>query len=695
MNHLLSEGSILIRSLGWTLLHSLWQGALVSACAWVLLRTVAHARIKYHVLLSSLTVLAGWFVVTWIQQWQRLQAITVHVTAATRDSGVEKSYTISTIPPQSSAELWMHKLMPDMEHAFPWLVGLYAIGLCLMLLRFGFGITRLLQIRYQGIITPDSDWAARMEHLQDRLGVSRKVKLFFSSRVNMPMMLGALKPVILLPIATIAQLDTAQVEAILLHELAHIKRQDYLINIVQIVIETLLFFNPFMWWISAGIRREREHCCDDLVLSQTQRPLSYATALAALEAYRNASIPLAMAAGGQKKHYLFNRIKRMTEMKKNPLNYGRLAAGVVIVSMLTCSVIWLTPAFAQSKKDKTTSKTTTTQKIIIVDDKGTRKEYSSIEELPSEERNKLRESLDKLDGNLSKLDESLSNEDDVAYIPVPEPSMPPSPGIAPQAIPEPVPVPDIPEPVPAVPPIPPIPPVNYSQIAKNAINAVDWNKIHRETRLAMIDADKAGKEVERAMKNVDWKQVDRDVQQAMKEIDKINWDEVAAASGNGKDGARMKKQIRVQLEEAHNARREAFEAAREAREEAMKAGQEAREEAMRAREEALNESREASREAACVARENAREASRAARDAAREARNAPRSYEHMLDEMEADGLIDRDRGFSIDKNSADLRINGKNQPDNVKVKYRHYFTPGKVQINGSRGSLSISSTNES
>ena len=165
------------------------------------------------------------------------------------------------------------------------------------------------------------------------------------------MVIGFLKPMILMPAAAIAQLSLDQLETILLHELAHIKRYDYLVNILQVVVETILFFNPFVWMVSSITRQEREHCCDDLVLAYTEEPLTYAIALSALATHPGAA-GFSVAATGQSDHLFFNRIKRITEMKKNPFSYSRMIAAILIFAAITCSVAVLTPSFAKTKKDK-------------------------------------------------------------------------------------------------------------------------------------------------------------------------------------------------------------------------------------------------------------------------------------------------------------------------------------------------------
>lgn len=146
-----------------------------------------------------------------------------------------------------------------------------------------------------------------------------------------------------MPAATMAQLSTAELETILLHELAHIKRYDYVVNILQTVVETILFFNPFVWMISRVIRRERELCCDDLVLEHTADPIFYATALTTIASYSVGSSSLVVAASGQSGE-LFQRIQRIMEMKKNSFSYSRLIAAVVIVAGFILSVAWISPS---------------------------------------------------------------------------------------------------------------------------------------------------------------------------------------------------------------------------------------------------------------------------------------------------------------------------------------------------------------
>jgi len=178
-------------------------------------------------------------------------------------------------------------------------------------------IASLLKIRWyknQKSLHINQLWQIRMESLQDALHIKRKVTLYFGERIAGPFTTGWIKPVIFFPLASLNNLSIEQVEAILTHELAHIKRNDYLWNLLQRFMDMILFFNPVTWALSAEIRREREYCCDDMVLGRNSSSVSYAKALFLLEQERTGH-SLIMQAGGTKRDSLLNRIKRLTDME--------------------------------------------------------------------------------------------------------------------------------------------------------------------------------------------------------------------------------------------------------------------------------------------------------------------------------------------------------------------------------------------
>ncbi|MRG45585.1 M48 family metalloprotease [Chitinophaga sp. SYP-B3965] len=350
MNSLLPFTTDIIRAFGWTLLHSFWQAFFVYACLRIVLRIwpMASAAIKYHLSFLSLAGIAGWFLVTFynqlnaIKEVQKIQEMAMTWDTATIAAAMEQ------LPKQSNG---LQAMLPGMESYFPFLVAVYIIGVTLMTIKLCLDLAQLRQMRQEGISAMGVTWDEHLLKLAVSMGVTRKVQLFISQHLQVPVMIGFLKPVILLPAAMVSNLSPEQLETILLHELAHIKRNDYLLNIFQSIVETILFFNPFVWWISKNIRLEREHCCDDLVIAGTVQPLHYAKALVALEEYRLTANPMAMAAADDK-HHLLHRIKRIMEMKTKNLNYSQRVLALLIIVVGLVSIAWLNPGNRSEKKEK-------------------------------------------------------------------------------------------------------------------------------------------------------------------------------------------------------------------------------------------------------------------------------------------------------------------------------------------------------
>src|SRR3989442_1351220 len=169
-------------------------------------------------------------------------------------------------------------------------------GVVLLLARMAGGWWHVRRLHRPALATSSSGWQTTCRRIAYRLGLPASAHVVESARVDVPTVVGWLRPAILLPVAAMATLTPAQVEAILAHELAHIRRHDYLVNLLQTVAETLLFYHPAVWWLSKRIRAEREHCCDEVAVSLCGDAVAYAKALAELEAWRTDSTVLAVAA---------------------------------------------------------------------------------------------------------------------------------------------------------------------------------------------------------------------------------------------------------------------------------------------------------------------------------------------------------------------------------------------------------------
>jgi beta-lactamase regulating signal transducer with metallopeptidase domain len=356
----------LIEALSWSLLHFLWQGAVVSGLLALILvafrRASSHAR--YVVLCSGLTVMALCPVVTWVYsvtsaqarhaehgshltvvsapipmpstpapsaQLQRVavdsvrpnaasepgprmeqmpnpEGLTVSQDTVARDHDQAKLNIAVDLPARSHSPLVaLDQLQVRLAPALPWLVIAWLTGVILLSVRMMVGWRDVQMLKQRATQSASQVWQDRMQRLAKLLRVEKPVRLVESALVFVPTVIGWLRPMILVPASAMTGLNPNQLEALLAHELAHIRRNDFLINLIQTVIETLLFYHPAVWWLSQRIRTEREHCCDDIAVQVCENSVIYARALATMEELRGRPT-LTMAADGGS---LLARIRRL------------------------------------------------------------------------------------------------------------------------------------------------------------------------------------------------------------------------------------------------------------------------------------------------------------------------------------------------------------------------------------------------
>ena len=193
------------------------------------------------------------------------------------------------------------------------------------------GWLQIRRLRRSGVPVEDPAWNPWIAELRDRLGIKRLVAVLGSTRVDVPTVLGWARPVVLVPASALLGMNSRSLEALLLHELAHIRRHDLFVNLVQAAVETLLFYHPAVWWVSERVRCEREHCCDDLAVGLCGSRQDYVRALADMEKLRLATPKMAIAADGGS---LVERIRRLTG--STPQRNGgstRWAMGIGILAL--------------------------------------------------------------------------------------------------------------------------------------------------------------------------------------------------------------------------------------------------------------------------------------------------------------------------------------------------------------------------
>jgi bla regulator protein BlaR1 len=327
----------LIKATGWSIFHSIWQGAVIYAVLLLAVNTFPkmQAKAKHNLAYAALMMMFFTFIFTFLTIFRIPVAIgetPISAIAAIRQQ--QESFFLN----------WSADLNNRAENMFPYIVGIYTFGLLIQLFILCKGYLKLKSIKRDGHEQTPQDWQMAFRSLIQKLELTQEVKFRLSTLVNVPLVVGYLKPIVLFPVALVAQLDIHQVEAILIHELSHIRRNDYLLNLIKTAVETILFFNPFVWLSSKLINIEREHACDDLVLKLTATPVTYAHALLKLEILKEKGSPaLAMASTG-KNHYLYQRIKRITDMKTNYMNSKQQFFAVALTVATIISLAWVSPA---------------------------------------------------------------------------------------------------------------------------------------------------------------------------------------------------------------------------------------------------------------------------------------------------------------------------------------------------------------
>jgi GWxTD domain-containing protein len=321
----------LAKALAWTLLHSLWEGAAVALLLAAALCALRSPRARYVAACAALLALLAAFTITLARLWPAGAA-----------PAAQHMAPLPGLPQIDMAA--SDAASPHAFHAadfLPWLAPFWMLGVLAFHLRALAGWIAARRLRRSGVCCAAADWTARLEGLAARIRISRPVTLFESSLADAPLVIGYLRPIILMPIGLLAGLPAAQVEAILAHELAHIRRQDYIVNLVQTFVEGLLFYHPAVWWISHVIRAERENCCDDVAVAVSGDARQYAAALAALEQNRFAAREIALAATGGS---LMNRIRRILEIpERSRVGFAPLASAIALtLATATALAAWQT-----------------------------------------------------------------------------------------------------------------------------------------------------------------------------------------------------------------------------------------------------------------------------------------------------------------------------------------------------------------
>lgn len=521
-------------ALGWTVLHSFWQ-ALILAFGLVLLLLLMQKKPAYWRYWASITALLAQLMFSigtffWIYQPDKPGL-----------SGISTAEGLISVSGQASiSRIGMLKeyLVDYFGAHLPLIVSIWLVGMAFFALRLLGGLAYVRHLRSYRVSPLPKEWQRRASHLISSLKLNQSITIVQSAVVKVPMVIGFIKPVILLPIATINLLTPAQVEAIIAHELAHVSRKDYIINIVQSFIEVLFYFNPAVWWISAYIRAERENCCDDVAVALCDDALAYAKALVQLEEAYQSSPRMAMALARKGKGRLLFRIRRILnqpQTKKSPvmekitamalllfailaLSFDSGAATEADSNLLECSLDPLSELILESRKaiGQQSKLDTLPKQDIHIRSKQDGKEMDAVikngeiqslkidgKEIPEDEMGKYEAEVEALIGNL--------------------PSAPPAP-----------PAPPVP-PAPPAPPSPrsaPAPPAPPAPGAEEQLSVFEWNddsikvimiQVEESLQEEQVRLEKIEEEMLREQKDMDRKvrkEVKKQLRMAEKEIER-------------------------------------------------------------------------------------------------------------------------------------------------------------------------------
>ena len=321
------------------LVHFLWQGSAIALvlAAILLMQRRSSASVRYRTACVALLLMIA------------LPIATVAVYDAPAQQTISGTTTPGSLSPtpvhvsgvaiNNDAETLMLRL-PTLEALRPWVFSGWLVGVLVLSLINLIGWHRVQRLKREGTSPVPDDLKVVAERLSRRLRLSRTVRVLKSTVVEVPTVIGWLSPVVLIPVGALTGMSAGELRAIIAHELAHVQRRDYLVNILQVFAETVLFFHPAVWWVSRRVRVEREHCCDDIAVGLAESRRGYARALVSMEELRITNPQFAMRADGGSLSARIRRLSGGNKMKGH--EHRPRISGVVMTVLLLLSAFLLT-----------------------------------------------------------------------------------------------------------------------------------------------------------------------------------------------------------------------------------------------------------------------------------------------------------------------------------------------------------------
>lgn len=312
----------IMAALSTALVYSLLQGVALAALAGlvILLTRRASPAMRYNLLIVALVLFSLSTVITFAAAFSKIHQVAALTASVANFTGNIDLATIrATATPQKEQVNYFAELSSYITAHHNTIVLFWFLVICIKAIQLAVGLQDVYRFKRTDTHAVTEVWINILHQMMHRMGIKQKIELLESGLAKVPMVIGHLKPAILIPVGLLAALSTAEVEAILMHELAHIRRRDYLVNLLQSLVEIVFFFNPAVLWVSQLIKIERENCCDDIALAQNTSKHSYIQALVSCEEYQQASPVYTVAFSGHK-NTLIGRVKRMVNNRNHSLN---------------------------------------------------------------------------------------------------------------------------------------------------------------------------------------------------------------------------------------------------------------------------------------------------------------------------------------------------------------------------------------
>lgn len=357
-------------ALGWMIIHALWQIAGIGLLLWLSLRVFNQksAAFKYRLSLAAIAIMAlislitfGWHLDT--NPTNRLSAIN----EAEWSYLTAQPHMIQQFQAQNEGRADWVIVSKRIEKYIPTLVNIWMVGAFLFFFKTASSLADLRFLHQKKHDSVPDELLRFVEKIGHQLALTKSVKIFSSRHTDIPMVYGIFKPVILIPAGLLFQMNPAQLEAIIAHEMAHIKRNDYLVNLVQSILEMLFFFHPIFWWINHEIKKQREMACDEMAIALGAKPEELAYGLANVINHAQKHTPEMAMAAVKKPHPTLDRIKKIMGIKTTPTQPTTLTTITMMITLILGATLLVGASDQNSHSSEELLLTQTNTKTIDVD----------------------------------------------------------------------------------------------------------------------------------------------------------------------------------------------------------------------------------------------------------------------------------------------------------------------------------------